>query len=116
MGQGPGLSPYAQGQQSGTESVTLTAQQMPAHTHAVAATVAVNTQPGTGISPQNAFLAVGPGAQYSESRGASGQVMAANLVTGTAGPTGSGQGHSNVMPYLTLNYCIALSGVFPQRP
>ena len=116
FGQGPGLATYSLGQPSGAETVGLTPTELPAHAHPVTSVVAVNTSPGAGTSPQNSYLAAGPTPQYSENRGASDKVMATDLVTGTAGPAGSGQPHPNVMPYLTLSYCIALEGVYPPRP
>ena len=53
MGQGPGLSPYVEGQTGGAESFTLTTQQMPAHSHAVAATGSQSTTDPKGAVPAN---------------------------------------------------------------
>ncbi|MBO2010987.1 phage tail protein [Hymenobacter negativus] len=114
VGQGPGTSNYTQGEVTGTEGVTLLTTQMPAHMHAVKGTVAANSALGTVSTPVNGYLAAASSAQYSENPGG-GQPMAADLVTGQTAATGSGQSHENRMPFLALNYCIALQGVFPQR-
>jgi len=104
VGQGPGLSPYDQGQQGGVESVTLTSQQVAPHTHPVAGAI-----DATNKNPQNAL----PGFTASESSysGTAAVTMAANMI----GPNIGGQPHENRPPYLALNWCIALEGIFPPR-
>ena len=111
QGTGPGLSNYVIGQASGSESVTLIQQQMPAHGHTLLATAltASATQVGTGV----------------ELGGLNGDLM---YVTDTSGSTaitmnpasltfnGGNQPHNNQQPYLALNFCICLSGEFPVRP
>jgi microcystin-dependent protein len=103
-GQGPGLSTYTLGEAAGTESVTLTAQQMPGHNHGVNASSgdATDSQPG-GHFP----AAVGTGAYAKTSDGLMNQAMTA--------PVGRSQPHENRQPYLTLNWCIALEGIYPSR-
>jgi microcystin-dependent protein len=113
IGQGPGLSSYVQGVQTGTEAVTLQVAQMPAHIHSVTGTVAANSAIGTATSPANGYLAAAGSPQYSENSG--GQPMADDLVSGQTDTVGGNEPHENRMPYLALNYCIALQGVFPQR-
>lgn len=106
QGNGPGLSNRVIGQAGGSEQVALTAPQMPAHTHAQMA------------SKAPAQAAAGP----------SGSVLAAATVNlyGNGPPTtpmagnaialdGGGQPHSNMAPYLAMNYIIALFGVFPSQ-
>lgn len=110
QGQGPGLSNYVIGQMSGTESVTLTMPQMPAHSHTVLATTgAANTG--------NVGNTVIPGA-------VSGETMYATDTTGGApftvapvsvSPAGGSQPHDNTMPTLTVQYCIAWTGIFPSQ-
>ncbi|TGE14484.1 phage tail protein [Hymenobacter elongatus] len=108
-GQGPVLANnYVIGEQGGVESVTLTTQQLPAHTHQPAA----STAPGTSASPQGAVPAdSGSGsAQYTQS--------AASLVTQpaqTLGSVGGSQPHDNMQPYLALSYIISLYGVYPSQ-
>jgi microcystin-dependent protein len=107
-GQGPGLSNYVQGQVGGTEAVTLTAAQMPAHTHTLAE-AAVGTAPvpnGRVPAPSRAAdLSYGP--QTSPP---------GTMVSTVVGAVGGNQPHQNTQPTLAINFCIALQGVFPSRP
>jgi microcystin-dependent protein len=115
QGQGPGLSPYVIGGAQGVETVTLLASQSPAHSHAFPAF----SSSATTNAPGGALTAEGK----SEGRGASPINAYAPLQTGTAtmlapgqvGASGGGQPHNNLQPYLTLNWCIALQGVYPAR-
>ncbi|MEM1114973.1 MAG: tail fiber protein [Bacteroidota bacterium] len=91
-GSGPGLTPRRLGERGGAESVTLTAAQVPAHSHD-AAQVQVR---GTGT--EAAGLAAGG------SRG-----------TAAVGSTGGGEAHDNVPPFLGVYHSIALTGIFPSR-
>lgn len=114
-GQGPGLSNYSLGEITGTPTETLSSAEMPMHTHALTGTVKVSSVNGGAISPANGVWGGSPGHdEYAEEQGTS--PLAADLITGISAPAGGGQPHENMMPYLALNYCIALSGVFPQRP
>jgi microcystin-dependent protein len=101
-GQGPGLSSYSLGQVGGTETVTLTQQEIPSHNHQVNSTNADATSSRPGGNVPSA------GGGYA---GAASNTMAPNMI----GNTGGNQPHTNVQPYLTLNYCIALEGIFPSR-
>ncbi len=104
-GQGPGLSPYQQGQSGGEASHALTVNEMPTHSHAIAATTAA----ATAASPTgNVHAQAAAGNIYSTNPSAT---VAATALT----PTGSGQAHNNMMPYATLNCIIATSGLFPSR-
>lgn len=103
-GLGAGLSNYDLGQVGGTETVTLNTNQTPVHTHAV--TASSNTADVT--SPANAFWADGGVAAYS---GTPSSALAATALS----TVGSSAPHENHAPYLTLNICIALAGVFPSR-
>jgi microcystin-dependent protein len=102
MGQGAGLSPYALGERAGSETITLTTQQMPGHGHALAA----SDQPRTSSSPVNGFLAGG---------GYYGSTSDTQLSPTAVEATGGGQPHSNLQPYLALTFIIALQGIFPSR-
>ena len=102
QGQGPGLSLYELGQTGGEASVTLAANQLPGHTHTLSAS---SNSATTGTPAANATLAVSTPAAYGPAQ---------NLVPMTS----LGQPaipHNNMQPYLTLNFCIALQGVFPPR-
>ena len=101
-GQGPGLSHYDTGETGGTESVTLTAQELPSHTHTLMASSAAAT---SGVPDGTAVLATTSAAVYAPAQ---------NLVT--MAPLGSaGQPHPNRQPYTVLNFCIAVQGIFPAR-
>ncbi|RZL12335.1 MAG: phage tail protein [Hymenobacter sp.] len=116
-GPGRGLSSYAPGQTGGAESVTLTANQLPAHTHALGAGITVNaTTQGTGQNPPPAGAYPGPGTSdlYGPLTGT--DALAAGAVTGSAQPAGGSQPHANLQPVLALNYIIALEGIYPSQP
>jgi microcystin-dependent protein len=102
-GQGPGLSNYDLGQVGGTESTTLTINQMPMHNHTCNAS---DNEVSGGGSPTNNLVAKGGFFDPTANT-----VMAPNMVN----TTGGSQPFSILSPYLTLNYCIALEGIFPSR-
>lgn len=91
------------GQTGGEEFHTLTNQEMPTHTHSVAAG---NSAP-TPTTPIGNFWAQVPSGYSTTANGA----MSPNAV----GSNGGGQGHENRSPFLTLKICIALQGSFPAR-
>jgi microcystin-dependent protein len=105
-GQGNGLSNRNLGEVGGAETQTLSAAQMPSHTHTMGASAAN----GATDSPGGRVLARAPGAipQY----GATANV---DLAAAAVGSSGGGQPHNNMQPYLTLNYIIALQGIYPSR-
>jgi microcystin-dependent protein len=100
---------FTLGEKSGTESVTLTAAEIPAHTHEVRA---VST-PGDERSPQGALFGaeVEPDLPYSWP----GADSITSLRSGTVADSDGGQQHENMQPYLTVNFLIALAGIFPNR-
>jgi microcystin-dependent protein len=108
-GQGPGLSLHDLGETSGTQFVTLLESEIPAHSHSwKAANSDSNSQ-----SPAANLMAGGIGgiAMYAPSNvGSVTQLAFQSLV-----PAGGSLPHNNMQPYLTLNFCIALQGVFPPR-
>lgn len=106
-GQGPGISQtYQLGEKGGVESVTLTTQQIPIHTHAMIAStgVASQTNPGGNLISQSTQATI-----YIE------DVASANMSAGSVGPIGGSQPHENMQPYLCINYIISLFGIFPQQ-
>jgi microcystin-dependent protein len=112
-GQGAGLSNYSQGTTAGVETVTLQQTQLPAHNHPIGTPlVSVNSITGTATSPAGGFIA-GVGTDLYGSAGAG--PMAPNMLNGPTTSVGGNQPHENRMPYMTLNYFIAIEGVFPQR-
>jgi microcystin-dependent protein len=108
QGSSPGGRTYAMGQMGGQEQITLITPQMPSHSH-VAIVHALNGTPDSS-EPGGAFLAEAD--VYST--GAPNTVMNAGSVTNAV--AGGNQPHENMQPYLTINYCIALQGIFPSRP
>ena len=113
FGQGPGLSLYDEGEIGGEESHTLTLTEIPAHNHGGAPLSNVAT--GTSSSPTGSVPAK-PGSvnvrfatMYSSAASDTASAVA-------IAPSGSGGAHSNLMPYLSILFIIALQGVFPSRP
>ncbi|HUR83326.1 MAG TPA: tail fiber protein [Thermoanaerobaculia bacterium] len=98
------------GQEAGSETTTLLTSEIPLHTHSLLATVEDGTQ---GTFQAGVTLATSIGGQLYQSN------TGANLVTMnpvSLAPAGSDFPHTNMMPYLTIRFCIALQGVFPPRP
>ncbi|KOF03886.1 hypothetical protein AWW67_15355 [Roseivirga seohaensis] len=136
-GQGPGLSNHNLGSRSGTETVTLTASQMPSHYHVAATTnpmavitsmtakdgAATTDTPAAGLSlakgntevnfaatPTNMYGSTGNNVVLSSG---SSQIPAGQSVT--VGATGGSQWHTNMQPYLTIYWIICMQGLFPSR-
>lgn len=103
-GRGPGLAPRRLGQALGSESVTLTTEQIPSHTHLLRA----NNQGPDVASPGGHAFSNRPSYHTGDSH----QVSFASQ---TVSATGGGQAHQNSQPFLTLNICIALQGIYPSR-
>jgi microcystin-dependent protein len=109
QGQGPGLPNFVMGQSSGEETHTLISTEMPMHNHLVNAVGNTNSASTTPIGHL-------PGVDSSElaspySTSTNGTIMSASSI----GITGSSIPHQNEQPYLTICYCIALAGIYPQR-
>ena len=115
QGTGVGLSPYVMGQSAGSESVTLTVPQMPAHNHAFNADASL----GGTSNPSNANLAQvvittqdEPGSSFTTGTPANPAVLS----NGSISVQGGSQPHSNLQPFLVVNFIICLSGIYPPRP
>jgi microcystin-dependent protein len=112
-GQGPGLSPYSLGQQGGTETNTMSLQQMAIHAHPLQGTM---TPPASTVvsnsSPVNGVYGTGTENLYSGSADVTMQSYQGALTTGH---TGNAQPFPIVHPVLGLNYIICLQGVYPAR-
>jgi microcystin-dependent protein len=110
VGQGATLSNYDIGQTGGAAAVALTEQQIPVHTH----TVAASTAAGDTNSPVAATWASPRYGRVTEKAYASGtgdtQLSAAAFAS-----VGLGHAHNNLPPYLALNFIICLGGTFPPR-
>jgi microcystin-dependent protein len=116
QGQGPGLPPYSMGEVGGTTTATLTTNNMPIHNHAA---TGINvripvTSASEDSSATNNYIGnavndtFGPVASPTNSLGAP-------VVSGTTAPAGGSQPFSILNPYLTINYSIAINGIFPSR-
>lgn len=96
---------HPQGQKSGEETVTLSAAQMPQHTHQLTGSNTAADQQ----APENNLLGNNQSNPYT------GFANAVNMGSTTVTNAGGGQVHENMQPYLALNFCIALQGLFPSR-
>lgn len=115
-GQGPGLSQYTLGQAAGIENVTLLTTQMPMHNHAFPITV--DASPGSTFNPAGANFAQVQNQNESNPYDSftTGQPQSpVQLTASQSSIVGGGQPHSNLQPYLVLNFIIATQGVFPAR-
>jgi microcystin-dependent protein len=111
QGQGPGLSPYDLGQVGGEPTVTLLTNQIPAHTH----TPGCLNGAGTSNSPAGHILASAMVGRQGESRYTAGPGTSPNMSPQALQLTGGNLPHNNMPPYLTVNFCIALQGIYPSR-
>ncbi len=110
IGQGPGLSNYVLGQQSGVASVTLTQNQIPQHNHIATAQAAAKADFSNTPAAQG-WMGSRAGGGNLFSTAPSGGNFAASVIS----TTGGSLPHMNEQPFLGMNYCIALYGIFPTR-
>lgn len=109
QGQGPGLSQRFIGEQSGSQTVTLIESEMPAHNHNLQSQALAGS--ASLAAPTQAIARSAGGTAYKQSPFGG----TTNLAFQAISPTGGSLPHNNMMPYLTLNYVIAMQGVFPPR-
>lgn len=100
-----GGSTYQMGEVAGTETVTLNSSQMPAHTH----TAQGNANDGGQSSPANGFWGLSSSNVYSTT------APAAPMNAAAIGLSGGNQPHENMLPFLCINFIIALEGIFPSQ-
>lgn len=99
-----GVAPsYPQGQPGGEEAHALSAAEIPSHSHTVTASSA---------SPDQSNIVQ----HYWASTMSFGEAPDATMATAAIGTAGNGAPHNNMQPYLALNFCVAISGVYPPRP
>ena len=96
---------HPQGQKGGEETHTLSGAEMPQHTHVARASA----------SPGNSPIAAGNVLADSAVQLYANPNHLTELRPGTVANAGGGQGHENMQPYLAVNFCIALQGLFPSR-
>jgi microcystin-dependent protein len=100
---------FVLGQTGGTESVTLTTQQMPLHTHPLTAT----NDTGSANSPTNALPGSTPVQAQAFPYGTDEPL--ANMDPSSISPVGGSQPHDNMQPFLTISFIISLFGIFPTQ-
>ena len=107
MGQGPGIAQtYQIGESGGTESVTLTTQSIPQHTHPAMCSNAA----GSGSDPSGGVWATSDTTQYQTGSGPN-----TNMGSMPTTPAGGSQPHDNLIPFLVVTYIISLFGIFPSQ-
>ena len=101
-----GFGPFhSLGSKSGEETNTLNVAEMPNHQHSLHA----SNSDGNNVSPTNNVLAREVGKPYSTPSNLT------NMNSAIIASVGGGQAHNNMMPYIAVNFCIALQGLFPSR-
>ncbi len=107
FGKGPGLTDRKLGAKAGAETVSLTTDQMPKHSH----TVKCSDERGDSNDPRDRFPARSRTNPTDNYKNDSDGTMNAGMIEGAGG----GAAHDNMQPCLVLNYCIALVGTYPSR-
>jgi microcystin-dependent protein len=110
-GQGPGLSPYTLGEMSGVENVNLLITQIPAHNHMLEASGAQGDSP----SPSGAVPAVTVDPNSQQPLNSYASTPNTTMAPASVSLVGGSQPHTNVQPYLAINFIIATEGIFPSR-
>lgn len=105
-GQGPGLSNYPIGSKVGSETTTLTVNNLPSHTHSIV----YSSSPGTSSSPVGNVPAVNRDGILHY-----GSLADADMSSSGVTDTGGDQSVNNMQPVLAMHYCIALQGIYPSR-
>lgn len=113
-GRGAGLSDWNEGQKGGSETNTLNVNQMPSHDHGFSGSVSIPVSQEDADQDEAAghFLANG---SFYHNQGDGTYGTGPVAVAGTVANNGGNQSVNNIQPSLGLNYCIALTGIFPSR-
>lgn len=114
-GQGPGLSDYQIGEQGGVSSVTLDNSTLALHNHSFNASLNTTTATASSGNTLGKAQKGSPIAGFTKGLMYSPNAPQTPMSPQALTPVGGGAPHNNLQPYLTLNYCIALQGIFPQR-
>ena len=118
QGTGPGLPSYTMGEMSGTTSITLSTPNMPAHVHSLYnahVKILASSANADELSPEGNFPATATDAVYSSNGATPNVYTGGTQITGYTDITGSNIPFSIMNPYLTINFSIALQGIFPSR-
>jgi len=110
FGTDPTGNNYAIGEEAGTETITISSTQMPVHTHTFSGTSSALTRAGPGDG--SALGTSSGGAFFYGSSSASTTTINVGTVSLY---TGGNQAHTNLQPFLAINWCIALTGIYPSR-
>lgn len=113
QGTGAGLTPRAIGERGGTETVTLTLGQLPAHGHSAIVTAAAGSLPGPSAAAVPASPAGASSSFYTASGGGAFSVQ--KFLSAAIAPAGGGLAHGNMMPSVCVSFIISLFGVYPQQ-
>lgn len=120
QGQGPGLTNYTVGMVNGINTVNLLTSEIPSHNHLIETGVVQASATTATNAPANAFLAkaeVVSGSNilstYLYSTTTDNTLLASNTIGAPSGAAGSA--HDNHQPYLGLQYCICIAGIYPPR-
>ena len=111
-GQGPGLSAYGLGQAAGQENVTLLIPNIPAHNH----TLTAHNGQGDSASPEGALPAMVVDPNTQQALTAFSTTPNTTMASASVSLAGGSQPHTNVQPYLCINFIIAIEGIYPSRP
>ncbi len=109
-GQGPGLSLHDLGETGGSDTVSLLESEIPSHSHTITVKGTPPPSASPSPSPSNVLGRSNGGSAYT--------ATVTNMVAmnpSTLAPAGGDQPHNNLQPYLPLNFCIAMQGVYPPR-
>ena len=109
FGSGPGLSPRPIGSKFGTETVTLTSEQIPGHNHPMQASLNSPSTP----SPQGSIICKDPNTMFYHPSEDPGKLT--DFPQSAVSFYGGGEPHNNMMPYTCIQFIIALKGTYPER-
>jgi microcystin-dependent protein len=113
QGQGVALTPRSVGEPGGVTTVVLTSNQLPQHTHAFQ--TAEDTTLHTAAPSNTAWLALATSATFYRNFTNNPGNLDTPMYAQAIGLQGNGLPHNNVQPYLAINFCIAMQGIFPAR-
>lgn len=116
QGQGSGLQDWSIGELQGSDFITLLQTEMPAHIHGFQATTSAGSTNSAATNQLGKGQSGNPVSGTTQARVYSPNAPQTPMSFQALSVSGSSLPHNNLMPYLVMNYCIALQGVFPARP